>query len=233
MTGPSCVIVVPVYNEAQSLPVLIGQIEAAAHADCQFLLVDNGSTDPECARLLASSGQYWRGLRLERNIGFGGAIVAGARVVNAERVGWMPANLKVHPSAAARFAGMTNVPLGSLQKGLRHGRTLSAHVKTVLAGIAQSVVARTILFDTGGTPTICPRSFVLSMPNPPSDYSFESYVLFLARNLRMPVQRHRVKYGRRIFGNSHWQHGLKSELHLLRSILRQLPDWRDDIRKLL
>lgn len=232
MTCAPCVIVVPVYNEAASLPTFLSQVEASATSDCQFLLVDNGSSDPRCSRLLEPGGRHWSSLRVEPNRGFGGAIIAGVRAATAPRVGWMPANLKVHPREAVRMAGLTDSAASTLLKGARRGRSLAAHAKTALAGVAQSLAARTLLLDSGGTPTIGPRSLLLALPHPPTDFTFESYVLFVARKLGMPVRRLRVTYGERVHGTSHWQHGLGSEIRLLREILRQLPAWSADVREM-
>lgn len=232
MRHPPCVIVVPIYNESQSLPTFIAQVEDAANTDVQFLLVDNGSTDEQCARLLAPGGLNWSSVRLDPNVGFGGAVIEGVRRVQATHIGWMPANLKVHPREAVRMAKGALLAPNALLKASRRGRSPIAHVKTVLAGFAQSIVAGTAMMDSGGTPTICPRAFLLSLPHPPRSVAFESYVLFMARRLRVEIHRPPVKYGERLFGKSHWQRGLGSELRLLKDILRSLPSWNADVRSL-
>jgi hypothetical protein len=83
------------------------------------------------------------------------------------------------------------------------------------------------MFDTGGTPTAVNRqnrifNLVLSGPN---DYTFESYVLFLANKLGAPVRRVAVPYGERLWGKSHWQSGIRSEVTLMLRILKGLPNW--------
>jgi hypothetical protein len=82
------------------------------------------------------------------------------------------------------------------------------------------------MFDAGGTPTICSKEFLLSLPNPPNDYAFESYVLFKARKARMKISRPSVEYTVRKFGSSHWQKGLLSEIELFISIIKKSKKWR-------
>lgn len=232
MTATRCVIVVPVYNETKSLPVFLAQLSECQADGVTFLLVDNGSTDAECSRLLSAGGAHWSSIRIEPNRGFGGAIIGAALQLGADRVGWMPANLKVHPREAVRLARIAEKSPRAFVKASRSGRSVLATLKTLLAGIAQSLAARTPMFDTGGTPTVCERTFLLSLPNPPQSVVFESYVLFMARRLGLEVKRPSVLYGQRQFGNSHWQRGLRSELGLLRDILAQVPRWRSDVQQL-
>jgi glycosyltransferase involved in cell wall biosynthesis len=231
MTAARCVIVVPVYNESQSLPVFIAQLVECQVDEVEFVLVDNGSTDADCSRLLAVGGAQWSSIRIEANCGFGGAVVEAARQLDAEHVGWMPANLKVHPREAVKLARIAAQSPHAFVKASRRGRSVLANLKTVLAGIAQSLVARTVMLDTGGTPTICERTFLLSLPNPPQSVVFESYVLFMATRLGLEVKRPSVLYGERQYGSSHWQRGLRSEFRLLRDILVQVPRWSADVQR--
>lgn len=91
LTSPArAVIVVPAYNEAARLPVLLAQIKdyigsgvpAAHDLDVRFLLVDDGSRPDEAARertLLdqAGIGERMTFVRFEQNRGKGAAIRSG------------------------------------------------------------------------------------------------------------------------------------------------------------
>jgi hypothetical protein len=93
-------------------------------------------------------------------------------------------------------------------------------------GFVQSIYAGKNMMDTGGTPTICERRILLSMPNPPTSVVFESFVLYYARTLNLNVIRPKIPYGERKYGDSHWQKGLKSEFKLAQEILSQLKVWK-------
>ena len=68
----SVTIVIPVYNEAQSLPPLVEGIERhAADVPHRILLVDDGSTDGSwaCMLKLRETRQNLDAIRLRRNFG--------------------------------------------------------------------------------------------------------------------------------------------------------------------
>jgi hypothetical protein len=99
-------------------------------------------------------------------------------------------------------------------------------MKTLTMGIVQSIYAGEKMMDTGGTPTICERRVLLSMPNPPTSVVFESFVLYWAQKFDLNLVRPKIPYGERKYGDSHWQNGLKSEFRLAREILSQIKVWK-------
>lgn len=92
---PSLTIVVPCYNEEESLPVtartLREKLDALVHAeriatDSRVLFVDDGSKDqtwPIIEALSADSEQF-AGLKLSRNVGHQNALIAGLEHVTTE-----------------------------------------------------------------------------------------------------------------------------------------------------
>jgi glycosyltransferase involved in cell wall biosynthesis len=211
-------IVVPIYNETDSLPIFLEMIEEAKSSEIHFLLVDNGSTREEVGKILSRESNYWTSLRTDTNLGFGGGILFGISKSSTEFVGWMPGNLKVDPREVVHAFKSENLAKEYLVKAKRTGRTVNARGKTVFAGLVQSILLKSNMFDSGGTPTVCHKDFIQGLENPPTDYVFESYVLYKARRLDMQVIRPKISYGKRVFGESHWQRGLGSEVALMRKI---------------
>jgi GT2 family glycosyltransferase len=218
--------VVPIYDDFESLQVLVKWIEVTPADQISFLVVDNGSTDDRVSKLLSNSRGNWRGIRSDTNLGFGGGILFGASRAETEFVGWMPGNLKIDPRDIPDFLKSISFSEKIIVKARRVSRSKSAHIKTILLGMAQSIFLRTPMFDAGGTPTICSKEFLLSLPNPPQDYAFESFVLFKARKAKMKVSRPSIVYTVRKFGSSHWQKGLSSEIALFISIIKKSQKWR-------
>jgi hypothetical protein len=218
--------VVPIYDDFKSLQVLIKWIEETPADQISFLVVDNGSTDDRVSKLLSNSRGNWRGIRSDANLGFGGGILFGVSRAETEFVGWMPGNLKIDPRGIPDFLKAFSFSEKNIVKARRASRSKSARMKTILLGIAQSILLRTPMFDAGGTPTICSKEFLLSLPNPPQDYAFESFVLFKARKAKMKVNRPSIVYAVRKFGSSHWQKGLLSEITLFISIIKKSQKWR-------
>lgn len=97
-------IVVPVYNERETLPELYrrltGQLERMPH-DYEIVLVDDGSRDGSTDLIQGFALQDPRvhGLRLSRNFGHEAAIEAGVREARGDAVAVMDADLQDSPDA--------------------------------------------------------------------------------------------------------------------------------------
>jgi glycosyltransferase involved in cell wall biosynthesis len=82
MSEPDLSIVVPVLNESEALPGLLGEIAAACDrlgVDWEAIVVDDGSTDgtSELVEELAVARPQVRGVKLRRNFGKSAALAAG------------------------------------------------------------------------------------------------------------------------------------------------------------
>nr|AIA94692.1 Glycos_transf_2 [uncultured Dickeya sp.] len=95
--------VIPVYNEQESLPELIQRTTAACQqlpCDWEILLVDDGSSD-DSARLMAEAaqqpGSHLVAVLLNRNYGQHSAIMAGFSHVSGDLVITLDADLQNPP----------------------------------------------------------------------------------------------------------------------------------------
>ncbi|MGD9696617.1 MAG: glycosyltransferase family 2 protein [Thermoleophilia bacterium] len=101
-------IVVPVFNERETLPELYrrltGRFEDLPH-DLEIVFVDDGSRDgsTELIAELAAADARVRGLRLSRNFGHEAAIEAGMRNAAGDAVIVMDADLQDSPDALPRL----------------------------------------------------------------------------------------------------------------------------------
>ncbi len=213
------------FNEVKSLPKLLEILREVSSEETKFLLVDNGSSDPSVKDLLMENSDKWKSVRTETNLGFGGGILFGIASSETEYVGWMPGNLKIDPREVVQILELNLTAEVEFLKARRVSRRWVPRTKTFIAGMAQSLLLRTRLFDTGGTPTVCKRSFFSDLKDIPTDYVFESYIYFQARKKRLQIKRPEIHYGERSFGQSHWQRGLRSEIQLLRKILKSSRRW--------
>ena len=95
---PPYSLVVPVYNEAESVAPLIEAIEPLAPAET--ILVDDGSTDGTWDRLNALAGErpWMRLIRFERNAGQSAAVWAGIQAASHELIVTMDADLQNDPA---------------------------------------------------------------------------------------------------------------------------------------
>jgi glycosyltransferase involved in cell wall biosynthesis len=220
--------VVPIFNDHESLMTLLSIIDSQKSTQIHYLIVNNGSTDSRINELLENQSKHWSSINLIQNQGFGGGILEGIKVVKTDWVGWMPGNLKIKPSDVEKIVSNIELNPKTFIKCHRIRNSRSAKLKTLAAGVIQSVVTGKNLLDTGGTPTICERSFVLSLRNLPTDYVLESRMLFEARKHKLKIVRPSIPYGERVYGSSHWQRGLRSEIALMHKIWASARNWKDD-----
>jgi len=101
-------LVIPVYNEKDSLATLHAEIvEAAQRADQQVevIFVDDGSRDGswELIRELAAKHANVHGIRFRRNFGKAAALSAGFRAAKGELILTLDADLQDDPAEIARF----------------------------------------------------------------------------------------------------------------------------------
>jgi dolichol-phosphate mannosyltransferase len=104
-------LVIPVYNEKESLAVLHGEIAAVAAAaklDLEIVFVDDGSRDGSWDVIagLAKLDPRVRGLRFRRNFGKAAALLAGFRAARGDRVVTLDADLQDDPKEIPRFMEM-------------------------------------------------------------------------------------------------------------------------------
>jgi dolichol-phosphate mannosyltransferase len=106
MTDPALSLVVPVYNERESLAKLHAQIVAAVGGlAIEIIFVDDGSRDGswEVIRELAAADPRVRGLRFRRNFGKAAALQAGFDTARGSRLITLDADLQDDPAEIPNF----------------------------------------------------------------------------------------------------------------------------------
>ncbi len=109
-------LVIPVYNEKESLEPLVAEIQAVAESErleIEVIFIDDGSKDGSWATIqtLAQRDARIQGIRFRRNFGKAAALVAGFRVARGEVIITMDADLQDDPREIPRF-------LRALERGL-------------------------------------------------------------------------------------------------------------------
>lgn len=100
---PDISVLIPVYNEQESLAELAAEIEAACKAGgytFEVLFVDDGSTDGSWAEIerLNQNDPRYRGIRFQRNYGKSAAIAVGFQQVRGRYVVTMDGDLQDDPA---------------------------------------------------------------------------------------------------------------------------------------
>jgi dolichol-phosphate mannosyltransferase len=101
-------VIIPVFDEAESLPQLVGELDRVADErgyELQTIIVDDGSTDgtwPVISQLAAADSRIL-GIRLRRNFGKAAALSAGFHAADGERIVTMDGDLQDNPAEIANL----------------------------------------------------------------------------------------------------------------------------------
>jgi dolichol-phosphate mannosyltransferase len=125
-------VVIPVFNERESLPTLYAEIAEVARKetlDLEIVFVDDGSTDRswDVIAELARKESAVRGLRFRRNFGKAAALSAGFRAARGELILTLDADLQDDPHEIPRF-------LAALRRGEEADPAASGHLEEARAG---------------------------------------------------------------------------------------------------
>jgi polyisoprenyl-phosphate glycosyltransferase len=212
-------LVIPCYNEAKNLPLLIRRVEERFEPGqgAEVVLVDNGSSD-ETQSILATAltdHPVLRSVRVEKNQGYGWGILAGLRAARGRFLGWTHADMQTDPADALRALALIQAapsPDQVYTKGKRYGRPLPDIVFTVGMSAFETALLKRPLWDINAQPNVFPRWFYEAVaPAAPHDFALDLYFYYRARREGLEIQRFPVRFGERAHGVSHWNVDWKSK----------------------
>ena len=107
-------VVIPVYNEHDSLPALhaeIVEVAAKLPQSMEVIFVDDGSEDDSWNRIreLAAKDSRVRGIKFRRNFGKAAALAAGFAAATSPIVMTMDADLQDDPHEIPNFLANSNI----------------------------------------------------------------------------------------------------------------------------
>jgi len=211
---PGLAIVLPCYNEADNLPLLLAayaQAHAATGLPHELILVNNGSTDQTAAVLERELRRpelgFARVVTVPVNRGFGHGTFAGLQTARAEIVGFSHADMQYTPQdcldAYHKLLAQPD-PARALVKGQRAPRGLSAGLVTNTMALLASLVLLMRLTDINAQPKVFHRRHLARLARPPAGFQFDLYVLYTARRAGLKILTVPVTFGRRAHGQSKW-----------------------------
>lgn len=224
-------LVIPCYNEAANLPLLLSRCAEVAHqGKIEIILVDNGSTDnsPRVLAELLPHHTGCRSVRVEKNHGYGFGILSGLRAAEGRVLGWTHADMQTDPDDARRgLALFDQYGDGIFVKGRRYGRPLGDVLFTVGMSAFETLLLGQPLWDINAQPTMFSRAFFESWNEAPHDFSLDLYAYYQAKRAGLPVHRFPVRFGERAHGVSHWNVNWAAK----RKFIRRTVDFSLELRK--
>jgi glycosyltransferase involved in cell wall biosynthesis len=231
-------LVIPCYNESQSLPDLVAKIEESFSGhNIEVIIVDNGSIDstPDVIRRLSKNqSNIWRSIRVEKNVGYGFGIMKGLHAATGDILAWTHADLQTDPTDA--LYGFTlfekaNNPDQLFVKGLRYGRPLIDVVFTFGMSVFETILMHTPMRDINAQPTMFHRALLTHLEDAPNDFALDLFIYWKAVQMKKQVKRFPVRFGPRKFGSSHWNTGMKARYRFIKRTLSFSMQLKNSLEK--
>jgi len=203
-------LVIPCFNEEQSLKVLIPQlIELVDSHSIEFILVDNGSSDGTAKLFKQISNSNIITKTLNKNRGYGGGIKAGLSLARGEFIGWMHADLQYSIFEIVEELSKLRSDAEYI-KGKRVKRKIFQNFISFNMSIFESVIFGTILYDINAQPTLFYSNFLNKLDYLPDDFSIDLHSFVIAKKSKLKITRFKVNFINRSYGKSTWNSGFNS-----------------------
>ena len=199
-------IVIPCYNESDSISLLINKLEPIINKDIEVILVDNGSNDDTSVTLeKLRFSENIKVLKLQENLGYGNGIIQGLKKTSGEIVSWTHADLQTDPNDVIRGYEKYKQALIKKQcivKGRRKNQTFLEKIITWGMSIYCSLLLGKRLIDINAQPKIFHRSFLDLFTSPPLDFSFDLYMIYSFKKQKIKIETIPVYFEKRLHGES-------------------------------
>jgi glycosyltransferase involved in cell wall biosynthesis len=200
-------IVIPCYNEAKNIPLLIKSINEVYKPNTEIILVDNGSTDKTPDVLLKElelmNNDSIRSIRVENNIGYGHGIMTGVQEAKGEIIAWTHADLQTDVKDVYNgydiFKSQSNQEKTFL-KGRRKKRPFIDQILTRGMGKISSIMLGKKLNDINAQPKMFHRTFLLLADDAPDDFSLDLYFYCMAVKNKIDIIELPVYFEKRLYG---------------------------------
>lgn len=215
-------LVIPAYNEAKNLPLLLERAAVSlAVPGVELIIVDNGSGDASPAVLaeLLPNYPFARSIRVEVNQGYGFGILSGLRAARGKVLGWTHADMQTDPGDAIggwEFFRSSPDPERLFVKGRRYGRPLGDRIFTAGMSAFETVLLGRRMADINAQPTLFPAPFFHTWNSPPHDFSLDLFAYYSAVEAGLRVQRFPVRFGERAHGVSHWNINWRAKMKFIK-----------------
>jgi glycosyltransferase involved in cell wall biosynthesis len=222
-------IIVPCYNEAENLPVLVDSYRSVwRDLPSELVLVDNGSTDatPQVLRELLREPalSFVRTVVVPRNRGYGYGVMTGLREARGAVLGISHADMQCPAADLFRaYDKLMNTCAGAaMVKGRRQRRGVAATVLTTGMTMIASLVLWQPLADINAQPKVFPRSLLAQLQSPPDGFELDLYLLYRAKKLGFSIESIPVVFGQRAHGTSKWAYSLAARRRQIAKTLRYI-----------
>lgn len=203
-------LVIPCFNEGDNLQLLLERCSQAVFREgVEVVIVDNGSTDnsQDVLKKLLPSYPFISLVHVRENQGYGHGVLEGLKKASGDILSWTHADMQTDPGdviKGMRFFENTTTPEKVFAKGRRYGRQFMDTFFTIGMSFFETLLLRTPMWDINAQPNIFHRSFYETWVEPPTDFSLDLYVYYMARKRGLDLRRFPVFFDKRAHGISSW-----------------------------
>ena len=203
-------LIIPCYNEAKNIPVLLKKIKPLfVNKSIQVVMVNNGSTDDSDSVIdkLKPKVTNFKYVIVPKNKGYGYGIMQGLKAADGDIIGWTHADLQTNPADFLRAITFFDMDQHSFVKGKRFGRSFMDYFLTFGMSVFETLLFKKRMFDINAQPTVFSKQFFKSLPTPPNDFTLDLFFYFHAVQKGLTIHRFPVLFGKRFAGTSTWNTG--------------------------
>ena len=234
---PQFSIVLPCYNEGENIPILLERFRKFSESvNFELILVNNGSIDHSSQILLKAiqdqRNSFLKVVSIKKNIGYGHGIQAGLESAKGDFLAYSHADIQTPPEDIFKAFDMIKSGTAdnhTLIKGFRINRSDDKTFLTQGLSRVTRFLLGVSMVDINGQPKVFSRQFFESFEAPPTDFSYDVFVMYWASQNSLKLKMFDVDFGERIHGQSKWSSGILSRY---KTILRYLHNifklsWRN------
>ena len=217
-------LVIPLYNEAESLPELKAWIEASLKDfSYEIIFVDDGSTDGSWEVIQQMAAPNVKGIRFRRNYGKSAALYVGFEAAQGDIVVTMDADLQDSPEEIPEMVRMIKEEGYDLVSGWKQHRKENALTKNIPSKL-YNWTARKVTGIKLHDMNCGLKAYKADVIKNIEVYGeMHRYIPYLAKNAgfdkigEKPVHHQKRKYGKSKFGMDRFVHGMLDlmSLHFL------------------
>lgn len=219
-------LVVPCFNEYDSLPLLLSKLQEVDKS-VHFLVLENGSQDGSREYLESISDQLDFNIKIffiDKNNGYGAGILKGLKSIKqSQYIGWIHGDLQFDFLGLSQAIDYLNNSLNDTElfyKGLRTGRNYFDRFFSYFMGLCASIILGVKFREINAQPTIFSYELLSYATEAPNDFSFDSYMYWLALNNKFHLKRDYYKFPPREYGMSKWDFGIISKIKFSKNLLK-------------
>jgi len=211
-------IIIPCFNEEKNIPIILERFKKIiGKKKIEVLLVNNGSYDGslKILKVLIPKYKFAKLIDIKINKGYGNGIMSGLLKAKGKYIGYTHADLQTDPYDLIRAYSLIisqNNPEFSFIKGCRKNRPFFDQFFSIGMSLFESLYLWTPLWEINAQPNLFSRRFLELIKNQtPDDFSFDLFLLYIAKKNGYNIIRFDVKFPDRIHGVSSWNRGFKSK----------------------